>query len=83
MNTGQVLKEISELTRDLLYSWGAQGYIPSNKELVGKKGYHRRDYPPEVVDKLKKMMEYYKQGISPRKASERADQDISNGPSLF
>lgn len=83
MDTGQVLKEIPELTRDLLYSWEALGYISSNKELIGKKGYHRKDYPSEVIGKLKKMVEYYKQGMPPRKASEEANREISEGPTLF
>lgn len=83
MDTGQVLKEIPDLTRDSLYSWEALGYISSNKELIGKKGYHRKDYPPGIVDKLKKMIEYYKQGMPPRKASEEADREMSEGPTLF
>jgi len=83
MDTGQVLKEVPELTRDLLYSWEAQGYISSDKDLIGKKGYYRRNYSPKVIDKIKKMFEYYKQGMAPRAASKRANQDISQGPSLF
>lgn len=84
MDSGQVLKEVPELTRDLLYSWEAQGYISPNKESIGKAGYRRRDYAPRDVVKIKKMFEYYnKQGMSPRKASEKAEQDIAKGPNLF
>jgi len=83
MTTDQVLREIPGLTRELLYSWEAQGYISSHKESIGEKGYNRRHWSLKVVDKLKKMFDYYNQGMAPRKASEKANREISKGPGLF
>ena len=34
MGTGQALKEVPGLTRELLYSWEAQGYISSDGVLM-------------------------------------------------
>ncbi len=83
MDTSEVLQQVPALKREWLYAWDAQGYVYSNRSRVGEGLYRRRDYPPEAVDKLKRMIKYYRDGMSPRKASEKADREISEGPTLF
>jgi len=82
-STGELLKEIPRITRDLLYSWESGRYIVSNGTLKTKEGYNRKGYNPETVVKIKKMFKHYQEGMSPRKASEKADEEIAKIPTLF
>jgi len=77
MRTGEVLKQVEGLTKDLLYYFESKGYIKPQK--IRYTILERNDYSEEDLRKIRLIWHYYSQGFRPRVAYEKAMTDYNSG----
>ena len=76
MTTRELLKRLPGLSRDTLYYWERRGWILPGATKAPSGVRLRREYTEEEFRKIAKIWEYYKQGLRPEKAYERASSDL-------
>lgn len=74
MTTRELLKKLPGLSRDTLYYWERKGWIAPK----AKGG--RRHYADAEVKLIERLWHYYRQGLRPEKAYERASADLKIKP---
>lgn len=76
MTTTEVLREVSGLTRDLLYFWERKGWVVP--ERIQKKKMAVRNYSDEQLELIGLIWQKYQEGLLPQRAFEAAVEEIDN-----
>ncbi|MFH1046551.1 MAG: MerR family transcriptional regulator [Candidatus Omnitrophota bacterium] len=74
MTTGEILNQIQNLTKDVLYYWEARGYIHPRKYQRGR--VDKRDYSEKDFQVIMAMTRYYEKGFPPKRCYQKAMEEL-------
>ncbi|MBN3038960.1 MAG: MerR family transcriptional regulator [Candidatus Omnitrophica bacterium] len=74
MTTGEILNQIKNLNKDILYYWEARGYIHPRKYQRGR--VDKRDYSDRDFKVISTMFKYYEKGFPPKLCYQKAMEEL-------